>query len=59
MTVRFERVIDISVPNGPGQHVYPGDPEPHVEQVHISLGRLRLSMAQQCADDRQAFTTAR
>ena len=34
MTARFERVIDISVPNGPGQHVYPGDPEPHVEHVH-------------------------
>jgi arylformamidase len=27
------RVIDISVPNGPGQHVYPGDPEPRVERV--------------------------
>jgi arylformamidase len=27
------RVIDISVPNGPGQHVYPGDPPPRVEQV--------------------------
>jgi arylformamidase len=27
------RVLDISVPNGPGQHVYPGDPEPRVEQV--------------------------
>ena len=26
-------VIDISVPNGPGQHVYPGDPEPRVESV--------------------------
>jgi arylformamidase len=26
------RVIDISVPNGPGQHVYPGDPPPRVEQ---------------------------
>jgi hypothetical protein len=26
MTARFERVIDISVPNGPGQHVYPGVP---------------------------------
>jgi len=25
------RVIDISVPNGPGQHVYPGDPPPRVE----------------------------
>jgi arylformamidase len=34
MTARFERVIDISVPNGPGQHVYPGDPPPHVERVH-------------------------
>jgi arylformamidase len=34
MTARFERVIDISVPNGPGQHVYPGDPEPRVESVH-------------------------
>jgi arylformamidase len=31
---RFSRVIDISVPNAPGQHVYPGDPEPHVERVH-------------------------
>lgn len=28
------RVIDISVPNGPGQHFYPGDPEPKVESVH-------------------------
>ncbi len=27
------RVIDVSVPNGPGQHVYPGDPEPRVESV--------------------------
>jgi arylformamidase len=27
------RVIDISVPNQPGMHVYPGDPLPHVEQV--------------------------
>ncbi len=25
------RVIDISVPNGPGQHVYPGDPPPRIE----------------------------
>ena len=30
MTVR---VIDISVPNGPGQHVYPGDPAPRVERA--------------------------
>jgi arylformamidase len=27
------RVIDISVPNGVGQHVYPGDPEPKIESV--------------------------
>lgn len=27
------RVIDISVPNGPGQHVYPGDPEPRIDSV--------------------------
>jgi arylformamidase len=27
------RVIDISVPNGPGQHVYPGDPEPSIDAV--------------------------
>jgi arylformamidase len=27
------RIIDISVPNGPGQHVYPGDPEPRIEVV--------------------------
>jgi arylformamidase len=27
------RVIDISVPNGPGQHVYPGDPPPRVERA--------------------------
>jgi len=27
------RVIDISVPNGPGQHVYPGDPAPRVERA--------------------------
>jgi arylformamidase len=26
-------VIDISVPNGPGQHVYPGDPVPRIEAV--------------------------
>jgi len=26
------RVIDISVPNGPSQHVYPGDPVPHIER---------------------------
>jgi len=25
------RVIDISVANGPGQHVYPGDPPPRIE----------------------------
>lgn len=28
------RVIDISVPNGPEQHVYPGDPAPRIEAVH-------------------------
>lgn len=28
------RVMDVSVPNGPGQHVYPGDPAPRVEAVH-------------------------
>jgi arylformamidase len=27
------RVIDISVANGPTQHVYPGDPPPRVEQA--------------------------
>jgi arylformamidase len=27
------RIIDISVPNGPTQHVYPGDPPPRVEQA--------------------------
>ncbi len=27
------RVIDISVPNGPAQHVYPGDPAPRIEHV--------------------------
>src|SRR5262249_45799289 len=27
------RVIDISVPNGPRQHVYPGDPAPRVERA--------------------------
>lgn len=27
------RVIDISVPNGVGQHVYPGDPEPRIDAV--------------------------
>ncbi|HLK10094.1 MAG TPA: cyclase family protein [Candidatus Binatia bacterium] len=32
------RVIDISVPNGPGQHVYPGDPEPRVEPVRMVAG---------------------
>jgi arylformamidase len=25
------RIIDISVPNGPGQHVYPGDPPPRID----------------------------
>jgi arylformamidase len=30
----FTRVIDVSVPNGPGQHVYPGDPAPVLEAVH-------------------------
>jgi len=29
----FRRVIDISVPNRPGMHVYPGDPVPKVECV--------------------------
>ena len=29
--VNPKRVIDISVPNGPGQHFYPDDPEPKVE----------------------------
>lgn len=29
----MRRVLDISVPNGPGQHVYPGDPEPRVDAV--------------------------
>jgi arylformamidase len=27
------KVLDISVPNGPGQHVYPGDPEPRIDPV--------------------------
>ena len=27
------RVIDISVANGPDQHVYPGDPAPRVERA--------------------------
>ena len=27
------RVIDISVANGPAQHVYPGDPPPRIEQA--------------------------
>ena len=27
------RVIDISVPNAPGMHVYPGDPVPRIEPV--------------------------
>ena len=31
--MRPRRVIDVSVSNGPGQHVYPGDPEPRVESV--------------------------
>ncbi len=30
---RGRRVIDISVPNGRGMHVYPGDPVPRVEPV--------------------------
>ena len=32
------RIIDISVPNGPGQHVYPGDPEPRIEAVRRIAG---------------------
>jgi arylformamidase len=32
------RVLDVSVPNGPGQHVYPGDPEPRVEPVRQITG---------------------
>lgn len=32
--IRVERIIDISVPNGPGQHVYPGDPAPRIDAVH-------------------------
>jgi arylformamidase len=32
------RVIDISVPNQPGMHVYPGDPLPRVEQVRSIRG---------------------
>ena len=31
--MRPSRVIDISVANGPTQHVYPGDPPPRVEQA--------------------------
>jgi arylformamidase len=31
--VSLMRVIDISVANGPRQHVYPGDPPPRVEQA--------------------------
>jgi arylformamidase len=31
---RFGRIIDISVPNGPEQHVYPGDPAPRIDAVH-------------------------
>jgi arylformamidase len=34
VTASFTRVIDVSVPNGPGQHVYPGDPEPTLQAVH-------------------------
>jgi len=33
MSTAARRVIDISVANGPGQHVYPGDPEPRIESV--------------------------
>lgn len=32
------KVVDISVPNGPGQHVYPGDPEPRVDAVRTIGG---------------------
>jgi arylformamidase len=32
------RVIDVSVPNGPAQHVYPGDPEPRIEPVRRIAG---------------------
>lgn len=32
------RVVDLSVPVGPGTTVYPGDPEPHLE-VHSTVAR--------------------
>jgi arylformamidase len=32
--IEVTRVIDISVPNGVRQHVYPGDPAPRIESVH-------------------------
>ena len=32
--ITLSRVIDISVPNGTAQHVYPGDPVPRIESVH-------------------------
>src|SRR5215467_12005699 len=35
---RLRRVIDVSVPNGPGQHVYPGDPEPRIDPVRRIAG---------------------
>jgi arylformamidase len=34
----FTRVLDISVPNRPGMHVYPGDPELRVECVRTTAG---------------------
>jgi arylformamidase len=32
------RVIDISIPNGPEQHVYPGDPVPRIDAVRRIAG---------------------
>lgn len=32
------KVVDISIPNAPGQHVYPGDPEPRVDAVRTIGG---------------------
>ena len=36
--VNVTRVVDLSVPVGPGTTVYPGDPEPHL-RVHSTIAR--------------------
>jgi kynurenine formamidase len=49
--MRIRRIVDLSVPVGPGTQVYPGDPVPRLE-VHSTIARqgfnlLRLDMGSQ------------